>query len=116
VTTVFEQALQEGEGTCTYNGRQYKLLYVGNTKFGRRAHLQFMDGGKDFRVDATRIKDEKTQMSAKELEFKTFGGAKGYYDTKKAVEKIRAVLDQDEELTHKEELIWDEFGQYNFVY
>lgn len=37
--------------TATYKGKKYRLLWAGQTKFGRRAHLQFMDGGKDFWVD-----------------------------------------------------------------
>lgn len=36
----------------TYKGRQYKQLFVGPTKFGRRAKLAFLDGGTEFWVDA----------------------------------------------------------------
>jgi hypothetical protein len=36
----------------TYNGRPYTLLWSGPTKHGERAHLQFIDGTKDFWVDS----------------------------------------------------------------
>jgi len=36
----------------TYKGRQYNLLWSGPTKYGERARLQFLDGSKDFWVDA----------------------------------------------------------------
>lgn len=36
----------------TYNGRPYTLLWSGPTKHGERARLQFLDGTKDFWVDA----------------------------------------------------------------
>lgn len=38
--------------TAEYKGRKYRLLYSGPTKYGKRAHLQFFDGTKDFWVDA----------------------------------------------------------------
>lgn len=41
--------------TATYKGRTYKLLFLGDTKYGRRAHLSFMDGSKDFWVDASLV-------------------------------------------------------------
>lgn len=41
--------------TATYKGRSYRLLYIGDTKFGRRAHLGFMDGSKDFWVSASLV-------------------------------------------------------------
>ncbi len=40
---------------ATYNGRKYKLVWQGKTKFGQRAKLQFFDGSKEFWVDASRI-------------------------------------------------------------
>lgn len=36
----------------TYKGKTYRILYIGATKFGKRARLQFMDGSKDFWVGA----------------------------------------------------------------
>lgn len=44
-----------GERTATYKGRTYRLLWLGNTKFGSRARLQFMDGSKDFWVAGTEV-------------------------------------------------------------
>lgn len=37
---------------ATYKGRTYKLLFLGQTKFGRRAKLGFTDGSKEFWVPA----------------------------------------------------------------
>lgn len=44
-------AAREPSKSYTYKGRKYKLLYLGNTKYGRRAHLQFWDGSKDFWIN-----------------------------------------------------------------
>ena len=41
--------------TAMYKGRAYRCLFLGATKFGRRAHLQFMDGSKDFWVAANLV-------------------------------------------------------------
>lgn len=41
--------------TASYKGRAYRLMFVGETKYGRRAHLAFMDGSKDFWVDAALV-------------------------------------------------------------
>lgn len=38
-----------------YNGRKYKLLYLGDTKYGLRAKLGFIDGSKEFWVDAAKV-------------------------------------------------------------
>lgn len=35
-----------------YKGRQYRQLWAGQTKHGPRAHLQFLNGSKDFWVSA----------------------------------------------------------------
>jgi hypothetical protein len=41
--------------TCHYKGRAYQLLWEGNTRYGHRAHLRFLDGSKEFWVDAGNI-------------------------------------------------------------
>lgn len=41
--------------TASYKGKTYKLLWIGATKYGRRAHLAFRDGSKDFWVDASLV-------------------------------------------------------------
>jgi hypothetical protein len=41
--------------TGLYKGRKYRVLYVGATKYGQRAHLQFFDGSKDFWVAANLV-------------------------------------------------------------
>jgi len=46
-----------------YKGRTYKLLYLGPTKYGRKAKLQFMDGSKEFWVDANKV-TEKSDSGA----------------------------------------------------
>lgn len=48
--------------TATYKGRTYRLLFLGSTKYGRRAHLQFLDGTKNFWADGTLV-IETTTMS-----------------------------------------------------
>jgi len=41
----------------TYKGRSYRLLWSGETKFGRRAKLSFMDGSKEFWADLALVSD-----------------------------------------------------------
>lgn len=41
--------------TATYKGRTYRLEFLGDTKFGRRAKLAFLDGSKNFWVDASLV-------------------------------------------------------------
>lgn len=41
--------------TADYKGRTYRLLWVGQTKYGRRARLEFADGSKEFWVPASKI-------------------------------------------------------------
>lgn len=43
--------------TATYKGRTYRLVFIGDTKFGRRAKLAFMDGSKEFWVDASTVSE-----------------------------------------------------------
>jgi len=43
------------KGTVQYKGHTYRLLWMGDTKFGQRAHLAFCDGAKDFWVDANLV-------------------------------------------------------------
>jgi hypothetical protein len=40
---------------ATYKGRTYRLDFLGKTKYGERAHLTFLDGSKDFWVDAAAV-------------------------------------------------------------
>jgi hypothetical protein len=42
--------------TATYRGRTYKLEFIGQTKFGKRAKLAFLDGSKEFWVSASEVK------------------------------------------------------------
>lgn len=50
--------------SATYNGKTYRLLWLGETKYGRRAHLQFFDGSKDFWVDAAKVRERSSQSSS----------------------------------------------------
>lgn len=45
-------------GVAVYKGRKYRLLWIGQTKFGYRAHLQFFDGTKDFWVDGRLVSSD----------------------------------------------------------
>ena len=40
---------------ASYKGHEYQLMWIGQTKFGYRAHLQFKDGSKDFWVDGSLV-------------------------------------------------------------
>ena len=40
---------------ATYKGRKYRLLWIGQTKFGRRAKLGYFDGSKEFWADAAAV-------------------------------------------------------------
>lgn len=42
-------------GVAEYKGRKYRLKFLGVTKHGRRANLEFFDGTKDFWVDASAV-------------------------------------------------------------
>lgn len=50
--------------TATYKGRQYRVEFIGQTKFGKRAKLAFMDGSKEFWVSASDVKVSETSKSA----------------------------------------------------
>ena len=41
--------------TAVYKGRTYVVLWSGDTKYGKRAHLRFRDGSRDFWVDASSL-------------------------------------------------------------
>ncbi len=41
--------------TATYKGKAYRLEFIGRTKFGQKAKLAFMDGSKEFWVDAAAV-------------------------------------------------------------
>jgi hypothetical protein len=39
----------------SYKGHKYRMLWKGKTKFGERAHLQFLNGEKDFWCKASEV-------------------------------------------------------------
>ena len=45
---------------ATYKGRTYRLRFLGDTKFGRRAKLAFLDGSKEFWVDASLVAEAES--------------------------------------------------------
>lgn len=47
-----------------YKGRSYRLLFKGKTKFGFKAKLAFMDGSKEFWVDANLISESTKSTRA----------------------------------------------------
>lgn len=51
--------------TGTYRGRKYRVLFIGKTQFGQRAHLQYLNGAKDFWVGADSVTDLETETSPK---------------------------------------------------
>jgi hypothetical protein len=40
---------------ASYKGKTYRCLYTGQTKFGRKAKLSFLDGSKEFWVDLSLV-------------------------------------------------------------
>jgi hypothetical protein len=48
-----------------YKGRTYRVLFLGNTKFGRRANLEFTDGSKSFWVDASMVSNVRPFVAPK---------------------------------------------------
>ena len=70
-----------------YKGRKYLLQYIGNTKFGWRARLRFINGWKEFWVDADKlvkcyqkIADEETWESVGEDRPSAYDCFSSYYD------------------------------------
>ena len=49
--------------TAEYKGRKYRLLWMGKTKYGHRAKLAFMDGSKEFWVDAALVRETTGESS-----------------------------------------------------
>ena len=62
---------------AAYKGHNYRLLRMGETKFGRRAHLQFLDGSKDFWCDATLV-TPGTVNTLSVGSYPTSNGSNGY--------------------------------------
>ena len=48
---------------AVYKGRKYALKFIGPTKYGRRAHLAFFDGSRDFWVDANQVEVQESTRS-----------------------------------------------------
>jgi hypothetical protein len=48
--------------TVIYKGRRYGVLFIGNTKYGPRAHLEYLDGTKDFWIDADLVTDPRDDL------------------------------------------------------
>lgn len=46
---------RRSDQTATYKGKSYRLLFLGDTKYGRRAKLAFFDGSREFWVDASKV-------------------------------------------------------------
>jgi hypothetical protein len=52
-----ERDTWDGQRKALYKGRHYRLLYLGHTKYGERAKLEFMDGTKSFWCDAGAVEE-----------------------------------------------------------
>lgn len=50
--------------TAEYKGRKYRLLWIGHTKFGYRAHLEFFDGTKEFWCDGSMVMELESGRSS----------------------------------------------------
>lgn len=48
-----------------YKGRKYRLMWIGKTKYGQRAHLAFFDGSRDFWVDAGAVEVSESTRSGR---------------------------------------------------
>jgi hypothetical protein len=46
---------------CEYKGRKYLLVWAGQTKFGQRAKLAFLDGSAEFWVDLSRVSTQTSK-------------------------------------------------------
>jgi hypothetical protein len=51
--------------TASYKGRTYRLLWIGATKYGRRAKLGFWDGSKEFWADASAVSVSEARSSGR---------------------------------------------------
>lgn len=64
--------------TAEYKGRKYRLLFIGNTKYGRRAHLEFFDSSKNFWVDAGLVSESNGKVYDNRIERESHGAYCGY--------------------------------------
>ncbi len=53
-----------------YKGRKYRLVWQGQTKFGRRAKIQFFDGSKEFWVNADSIRVTESSSAPRSYGFR----------------------------------------------
>lgn len=66
---------------ATYKGRKYRLAWRGETKYGPRAKLQFLDGGKEFWVASDAIQVTATGDRTNPLKRTRKGGFHPAYDS-----------------------------------
>lgn len=93
---------------ATYNERKYRLLYLGNTKFGQRAQLAFLDGSKEFWVDAEKVQVHADGQTLAEVKKPTAaasqaGGAATSSGTKESIIPPGTVVEYK---GHKYKLQW----------
>lgn len=53
----------------TYKNRTYRMLWIGDTKYGRRAKLEFLNGSSEFWVNAslvTVVRDQQDSIDREE--------------------------------------------------
>ena len=51
---------------ATYKGRKYRLAWMGATKYGQRAKLQFFDGSREFWADAAAVSVSTSHHESRE--------------------------------------------------
>ena len=51
------------ERYAAYKGKTYRLEFLGETKFGKRAKLSFLDGTKEFWVAAELVRETSAPAS-----------------------------------------------------
>ena len=70
----------------TYKGKTYRCIYLGKTKFGRRAKLAFLNNTKEFWVDAALVGRAAASGGVRDTYRRKYGwdgvvGSSSYYST-----------------------------------
>jgi hypothetical protein len=67
VTREINRDIRSGQLMVTYKNRSYRVLYLGDTKHGRRAHLENFSSSYDFWIDAALIEEGIRQIRTRWL-------------------------------------------------
>ena len=75
--------------TAMYKGKHYRLDYLGNTRYGRRAKLSFFNGRRSFWVNADAIREivndtetaaERRNATIIDHGYEAYAREEGHYD------------------------------------